>query len=92
MVKPGSQRQKEYLKRLKEKKTGEYLEKERKRMKEKLILLKATDKQHYNEKIRKDRDRKKLQRVTGRQQVWMLFFELANVKGTFCGFQQSVLR
>ena len=58
MVKPGSQRQKEYLKRLKEKKTGEYLEKERKRMKEKLILLKATDKQHYNEKIRKDRDKK----------------------------------
>ena len=92
MVKPGSQRQKEYLKRLKEKKTGEYLEKERKRKKEKLMLLKATDKQHYNEKIRKDRDRKKLQRAIGRQQVWMLFFELANVKGTFCGFQQSVLR
>ena len=56
------------------------------------MLLKATDKQHYNEKIRKDRDRKKLQRAIGRQQVWMLFFELANVKGTFCGFQQSVLR
>ena len=91
MVKPGSQRQKEYLKRLKEKKTGEYLEKERKRMKEKLMLLKATDKQHYNEKIRKDRDRKKLQRMIGRQQVWMLFFELANGKGTLCGFQQSVL-
>ena len=87
MVKPGSQRQKEYLKRLKEKKTGEYLEKERKRKKEKLMLLKATDKQHYNEKIRKDRDRKKLQRAIGRQQVWMLFFELANVKETFCGFQ-----
>ena len=51
MVKPGSQRQKEYLKRLKEKKTGEYLEKERKRMKEKLMLLKATHKLHYNEKI-----------------------------------------
>ena len=58
MVKPGSQRQKEYLKRLKEKKTGEYLEKERKRMKEKLILLKATDKHNYNEKIQKDRDKK----------------------------------
>ena len=55
---PGSQRQKEYLKRLKEKKTGEYLEKERKRMKEKLILLKATDKYNYNEKIQKDRDKK----------------------------------
>ena len=51
MVKPGSQRQKEYLKRLKEKKTGEYLEKERKRMKEKLMLLKTTHKLHYNEKI-----------------------------------------
>ena len=58
MVKPGSQRQKEYLKRLKEKKTGEYLEKERKRMKEKVILLKATDKQNYNDKIQKDRDKK----------------------------------
>ena len=58
MVKPGSQRQKEYLKRLKEKKTGEYLEKERKRMKEKLILLKATDKHNYNEKTQKDRDKK----------------------------------
>ena len=58
MVKPGSQRQKEYLKRLKEKKTGEYLEKERKRMKEKVILLKATDKHNYNEKIQKDRDKK----------------------------------
>ena len=58
MVKPGSQRQKEYLKRLKEKKTGEYLEKERKRMKEKLILLKVTDKCNYNEKIQKDRDKK----------------------------------
>ena len=41
MVKPSSQRQKEYLKRLKEKKSEEYLEKERKRMKEKLILLKS---------------------------------------------------
>ena len=69
MVKPGYQRQKEYLKRLKEKKTGEYLESETKRMKEKLMLLKATDKQHYNEKIRKDRDRKKLQTAIGRQQV-----------------------
>ena len=68
------------------------MEKERKRMKEKLMLLKATDKQHYNEKIRKHQGRKKLQRGIGRQQVWMLFFELANVKGTFCGFQQSVLR
>ena len=44
------------------------------------MLLKATDKQHYNEKIPKDRDRKKLQRAIVRQQVWMLFFELANVK------------
>ena len=58
MVKPGSQRQKEYLKRLKEKKTGKYLEKKRKRMKEKLILLKDTDKHDYNEKIQKDRDKK----------------------------------
>ena len=40
----------------------------------------------------KKTETKKLQRVIGRQQVWMLFFELANVKGTFCGFQQSVLR
>ena len=46
------------------------------------MLLKATDKQHYNEKILNDRDRKKLQKGIGRQQVWMLFFELANVKGT----------
>ena len=51
MVKPGSQRQKEYLKRLKEKNRGEQLKKERKRKKEKLMLLKAADKQHYNEKI-----------------------------------------
>ena len=57
MVNPGSQRQKEYLKRLKEKKTGEYLEKGRKRMKEKVILLKATDEHNYNEKIQKDRDK-----------------------------------
>ena len=34
---------------------------------------------------------KKLQRVTGRKQVWMVFFEYANAKRTFCGFQQSVL-
>ena len=40
----------------------------------------------------KKTETKKLQRVIGRKQVWMLFFELANVKGTFCGFQQSVLR
>ena len=92
MMKPGSQRQKEYLKKLKEKKNRRKFEKETKRIKEKLMLLKATDKQHYNEKIQKDQDRKKLQRVIGRQQVWMLFFELANVKGTFCGFQESVLR
>ena len=92
MVKPGSQKQGIPKKIEGEKKTGEYLEKETKRMKEKLMLLKATVKQHYNEKIRKDRDRKKLQRAIGRQQVWMLFFELANVKETFCGFQQSVLR
>ena len=51
MVKPGSQRQKEYLKRLKEKNRGEQLKKERKRKKEKLMLLKAADKQHYNKKI-----------------------------------------
>ena len=57
MVKPGYQRQKEFQ-RLKEKKTGEYLEKDRKRMKEKLILLKATGKHNYNEKIQKDRDKK----------------------------------
>ena len=69
MVKPVSQQQKEYLKRLKGKKTGEYLEKERKRKKEKLMLVKATDKQHYNKKIQKGRDRKKLQRAIGRQQV-----------------------
>ena len=34
------------------------MEKERKRMKEKMILLKATDKQNYNDKIQKDRDKK----------------------------------
>ena len=54
MVKAGSERQKEYLKRLKEKNTLEYLDKERKRIKEKLILFKATDKQHYSKKLRKD--------------------------------------
>ena len=59
MVKPGSQRQKEYLKRLKEKKREEYMEKGKERTK--LMLLKATDKQHYNAKLRKDRERKKLQ-------------------------------
>ena len=57
MVKPVSQQQKEYLERLKEKKTGEYLEKGRKRMKEKVILLKATDEPNYNEKIQKDQDK-----------------------------------
>ena len=40
-MKPGSQRQKEYLKRLKEKKTGEYLEKERKRMKKKADIVES---------------------------------------------------
>ena len=49
MVKPGSQRQKEYLKRLKEKKREEYMEKGKERTK--LMLLKATDKQHYNAKL-----------------------------------------
>ena len=86
MVKPGSQRQKQYLKRLKEKNREEYLEKERKRKKEKLMLLKATDKQHYNEEIREDREREKLQRVIRKQLVCKLFFALANVKGTLCGF------
>ena len=56
-MKPGSQRQKEYLKRLKEKNREGYLEKERKRKKEKLMLLKATDKQQHNEKIRKDQEK-----------------------------------
>ena len=88
MVKPDSQRLKEYLKRLKEKKIRRIFGER----KEKLILLKTTDKQHYNEKIRKDQDRKNLQRAIGRQQVWMLFFEIFNVKGILCGFQQSVLR
>ena len=41
MLKPGSQRQKENLKRLQEKNREEYLETERKRKKEKLMLLKA---------------------------------------------------
>ena len=91
MVKSGSQRQKEYLKRLKEKNREEYLEKERKRKIKKLMQLKATDKQHYNT-IQKDRERKKLRRAIRRKLAWMLFFELANVKGTLCGFQQSVLR
>ena len=36
--------------------------------------------------------RKKLQRAIRRQQVCMLFFELANVEGTLCGFQQFTLR
>ena len=55
------------------------------------MLLKATDKQHYNEKLQKDRKRKKLQRTVRRKKV-CLFFELANVKGTLRDFQQSVLR
>ena len=38
MVKSGSQRQKEYLKRLKEKNREEYLEKERKRKKGKAVV------------------------------------------------------
>ena len=79
-------------KKIKGEKNRRKFEKETKRIKKKLMLLKATDKQHYNEKIWKDQDRKKLQRVIGWQQVWMLFFELAHVKGTFCGFQESVLR
>ena len=58
MVKSGSQRQKEYLKRLKEKNREEYLEKERKRKKEKLMLLKTTDKQQYKDKLQKDREEK----------------------------------
>ena len=91
MVKSGSQRQKEYLKRLKEKNREEYLEKERKRKKEKL-LLKTTDKQQYKDKLQNDRGRKNLQRAIRRQQVCWLFFELASVGGTLCGFQRSVLR
>ena len=39
-----------------------------------------------------ERERGKVQRTIRRQQVCMLFFELANVEGTLCGFQQSVLR
>ena len=54
MVKPGSQKQKEYLKRLKEKNREEYLEKERKRKNEKLMLLKTTDKQQYKDKLQKE--------------------------------------
>ena len=68
MVNPGSQRQKEYLERLKEKNREEYLEKERKRKIKKLMLLKATDKQHYNT-IQNDRERKKLRRAIRRQQA-----------------------
>ena len=42
-------------------------------------------------KYKKNETEEKLQRVIGRQQVWMNFFELANAKGTLCGFQQSFL-
>lgn len=78
MVKPGFQRQKEYIQRLKENNKEEYLEKERNRKKEKLIVLKATNKQQYNEKLRKDRERKKLQRAMIREQVSICFYEFSN--------------
>ena len=60
MVKPGSQRQKEYLKKIEGEKQRRIFG-ERKEKKEKLMLLKATNKQHYNEKLRKEQERKKLQ-------------------------------
>ena len=76
MVKPGSQRQREYLERLKEKNREEYLKKERTRKKEKLLLMKATNKGKFDEKLRKDRERKKLQRSIRRQQVIQLLISL----------------
>ena len=53
----------------------------------------AAIKQEIKKRSReRQRERGKVQRTIRRQQVCMLFFELANVEGTLCGFQQSVLR
>ena len=67
MVKPGAQRQKEYLRRLKEKNNDGYLEKERNRKNGKLALLKCQNPQEYKAKLQKDRDRKKLARTAGKE-------------------------
>ena len=85
MVKPGSQRQKEYLQRLKDKNRDEYLEKEKKEQKSSCGWKPQTSSITTKYKNTK---RKKLQRAIRRQQAWMCFFELANVKGTLCDFQQ----
>ena len=91
MVKPVSQQQKEYLKRLKEKK-NRWIFGERKEKNEWKGDIVESHRRAQLQWENTKRQIKTLQRVIGRQQVWMLFFELANVKRTFCGFQQSVLR
>ena len=67
MVNPGSQRQKEYRKRLKEKNREEYLEKERKRKIKKLMQLKGTDKalQHNSKRPREKKFMKSNKKKTG---------------------------
>ena len=93
MVKPGSQRQKEYLKRLKEKNREEYLEKKEEKKEGKADVVEShREAALQQENTKRPLERKKLQRAIRRQQVCMLFLALANVKGTLCGFQQSVLR
>lgn len=69
MGKPGSQRQKEYLRRLKEKNNEDYLEKERKRKREKLAHLKHQNPVKYQAKLKKDRERKRLARATLNEEV-----------------------
>ena len=68
MVKSGSQRQKEYLKRLKEKNREVYLEKERKRKKEKLMLLKtrqAAIQRQITKRSREEKITKSNKKTTG---------------------------
>ena len=67
MGKPGSQRQKEYLRRLKENNNEKYLKKEKEQKKDKLELVKINT-EEYESKLQKDR-KKKVGKSFGKETV-----------------------
>ena len=69
MGKPISQRQKEYLCRLKENNNEEYLKKEKERKK---VRTFEENTKEYESKLQKGRERKKMARALKRKQVYML--------------------
>ena len=91
MVKAGSQRQKEYLKKIEGEKIRRIFRERKEKNEGKADTVEKPQTSTITMRKYKKTQTKKLQRVTGRKQVWMLFFEYANAKRTFCGFQQSVL-